>query len=169
MLNLNIGYYICDTVGFLRVMYLIKLLLNIIRFVVPILLIAMVVKDLYLNMINPDAKEGVPKITKRILAAVIVFFVPMLIDLVLFLVDYIAGNKSDSDYSASSCYTNANRSCIDNIESYLNCDGIKDTTANKNCQKKRRCNEYTLSGDCNVKIKKIDDCKSINDEVTGYE
>ena len=43
MFNLKIGFYLCDTAGFLRIMYLIKVALNIVRFIVPIILILMII------------------------------------------------------------------------------------------------------------------------------
>ena len=52
-----LDFYICDTLGFLQVMNLFKILLNILRFVVPIIVIVMLVMDLVKNVINPNEKE----------------------------------------------------------------------------------------------------------------
>ena len=164
MFNLELGFYICDTAGFLRIMYLVKVLLNLIRFAVPIILILMVLLDLFKNVINPKEKEGMKKIVNRILAAVIVFFVPTVVSLVLYLMDYVLDNSSE-DYKVSSCYTNANMNCIKNVDNYLKCNEINDTSAKKKCREYRSCNSYTLTGSCGIKTVESNTCKKINQEV----
>lgn len=176
MFNLEVGFYICNTTGFLRIMYLIKVLLNLIRFAVPIILILMVALDLFKNVINPKEKEGMKKIVNRIIAAVIVFFVPTVVSLVLYLMDYVLDNKSE-DYKVSSCYTNANTTCINKVDNYLDCGDIypknlRSSLSNeekeklKNCKEYRRCNDYTLTSSCGVvTVEKKGICKRINEKV----
>ena len=166
MFNLELGLYICDTPGFLRIMYLIKVLLNLIRFAVPIILMLMIAIDLFKNVINPKEKEGMKKIVNRLTAAVIVFFVPTMVSLVLYLMDYVLDSNSD-DYKISSCYTNASMKCVNKIDDYLNCNELGDeiTKEKKACKEYRKCNTYTLSGDCGIKTVENDICKKINQEV----
>ena len=94
----NIGFSACDSIGFLRVMYVIKVGLNIARYVIPIIVIIMIIKDLFQNVLNPEDKESVHKIVMRLVAAAVVFLIPTLISLVLSLVDYVFDNKEDTDY-----------------------------------------------------------------------
>ena len=163
MFGLNMSFYLCDTVGFLRIMYFIKLFLNIIRFVVPIIVIFMIVLDLVRNVINPNDKEGMKKIINRVVAAIVVFLVPTFINLVVYLFSYI-DSASDSliDYKASRCYMNANLACIEKVENYLNCDGY-DGEEEERCKTFRQCNSYTLSESCSIKTEFDDiNCKTIN-------
>lgn len=145
---LNISYFLCNTVGFLRVMYLIKVLLNIIRFLVPIILIIMIVLDLLKNVVDPKNKEGMKKIYNRLIAAIIVFIVPTLVSLVIKFIGKITDNGVDTNYKISSCYTNATSDCIKNIEAYLNCDGVE--TNKDKCKAFRSCNSYQLSNSCQI-------------------
>ena len=155
----NILFYICDTVGFLRLMYVVRLLLTIIRFVVPIILVDMTVKDLFQNVINPNEKDGLQKIYKRVAAGVIVFFVPTLISLTLSLIDTVFNNQDTTNYKASNCYKNANNSCIKKVSDYLDCEGYEGD-AKESCINYRRCNGYSLSDSCNINTEKDEkNCK----------
>jgi len=164
MFNLDLSFFVCDTTGFLRIMYLIKVLLNIVRFVVPLILIGMTIFDLVKNVINPKNKDGMKKITNRLIAAVVVFLVPTIVSLSVSLIDYITDNNT-TDYKLTSCYTNANMECINNIEAYLDCDDLGNNTSQdkRKCQAFRRCNSYELTNSCSIKTV-LDDknCFDIN-------
>jgi len=163
---LEATFHICDTLGFLRVMYLIKMLLNIVRYVVPIIVIAMIIFDLTKNVINPKEKEGMSKIIKRITAAVIVFLIPTIVNLLVAFINYLElTDKSDTDYRGSACYTNGNIDCINKVNDYLNCEDVVDTNSKKQCREYRRCNGYSLDNSCGIQTK-VDDskCKSINEK-----
>ncbi len=92
----------CAQEGVQNVFSLVKNLLQIIRIVVPIGLVFLTTYDVFKNVINPESKDGQSKILRRIAAAVIVFFVPLLVRFVLKLVD-IAGGSSN----LSSCWESA--------------------------------------------------------------
>lgn len=163
----NLAFNVCDTEGFLRIMYFIKLAMNILRFVIPIILIVMIIFDLFKNTISPDNKDGMKKITNRLIAAVIVFIVPTLVNLVVIFMDYIFDNADETDYKISSCYTNANMNCINNIENYLECSEFSDDEK-KYCQKFRQCNDYKLTNDCSIEtVANQQNCSSINKDKDG--
>ena len=117
-----LDFYICDTLGFLQVMNLFKILLNILRFVVLIIVIVMLVMVLVNNVINQNEKEGMKKIVTLIAAAVIVFLIPTIINLIVHLINIIFEDNMDTDYTNSTCYTNANSECIKKIDDYLQCN-----------------------------------------------
>ncbi len=94
----------CNQPGVQSVMKMIKTLVNIIRWVVPIGLVVMTTLDVAKHVINPDEKDGGKKIMTRAIAAVLVFFVPLFIRLVLRLVDIGAGKDSDTENSYSECW-----------------------------------------------------------------
>lgn len=167
MFNLEIGFYICDTSGFLRIMYLIKMAINILRFVIPIIVIVMLGMDLLKNVINPNDKEGMKKIVNRVVAAIIIFLVPTFVNLVVHLIGYLeVASDSDTDYTISRCYTNANMECIQKIDDYLNCTDASDNEK-ADCQKYRKCNTYVLSDGCNISTE-LDNynCKNLNKDTT---
>ena len=67
--------------GVQKVISMIYSILDIIRIVVPIALIVMTSLDIAKKVINPSDKEGQQKILSRVIAAVIVFFIPTLVNL----------------------------------------------------------------------------------------
>ena len=95
MYMFNLAFNICDTEGFLRIVYFIKLAMNIIRYVIPIILIIMIIMDLVKNTINPNNKDGMKKVTNRLIAAVIVFLVPTIIEVFIGLTSYFFENPDD--------------------------------------------------------------------------
>ena len=114
-----LDFFLCDTIGYLKVMSLIKTLLNIIRFVIPIILVVLIITDLFKNVLNPNNKESVNRIKSRIIAAIIIFLVPTLVSLVVYLIQVILDDNSSGEYKISSCYTNATSVCIEKVEKYL--------------------------------------------------
>ena len=108
MNNLILNYW-CRQDGVLRIFYIVKTALNVIRLVVPIGLIIMIIIDLIGNVLKPDDKDSSKKILNRLLAAVIVFFIPTVINFVMTLIDKGANNNTGSshNYNISECWTNA--------------------------------------------------------------
>lgn len=164
----NLAFNICDTEGFLRIVYFIKLAMNILRYVIPIILIVMITIDLLKNTINPKNKDGMKKITNRLIAAVIVFLVPTVIDIFMGITAYFfedsVNHTNRTNYTITSCYTNANLTCINNINDYLICKDVSDDEV-KNCQKFRQCNNYILGSGCQITTElNNQNCSSINNE-----
>ena len=112
---MNILFDWCGRCGVQKVMYLIKTLVNIIRWVVPVGLVIMTSLDIVKKVLNPDEKEGQKKIMHRVIAGLVVFFVPFFIRFVLGIVDKGAENNSGtSSYkSALSCWEEANIDCVE--------------------------------------------------------
>ena len=157
---MNFLFYICDTLGFLRVMSLIRTILTIIKFLIPIGLIVWIAIDLFKNVINPETKDGVKKIGIRFGAAIVIFLIPTIVSGILKLFDGITGNPN---YEASKCYSNATSSCLATINAYVNCE---DQVGNeqKECLKFRSCNSYTLDKSCNLTTELDDNnCKEMNE------
>lgn len=167
----NLAFHICDTEGFLRIVYFIKLAMNILRFVIPIILIIMLTIDLVKNTITPNNKDGMKKITNRLIAAVVVFLIPSLIDIFVGITSYFFENSDNfqnkTDYKLSNCYTNANLKCINNINSYLMCEDVSDDDV-KDCRKFRQCNDYSLTNSCQITVEfNNQNCSSINFDKDG--
>ena len=90
------------------VFHMLKILLDVVRIVVPIGLIVMTTLDISKKVINPDEKDGQQKILLRAIAALIVFLLPTIIDLSLKVIDWGTGrNVDDGGNGLSSCWKNA--------------------------------------------------------------
>ena len=103
--------------GVQSVIKLINNIMNIIRWVVPIGLILMTSWDIFTKVLNPDDKDAQKKIMNRVIAAVIVFFVPVLVRLVMQLVQIGKGNEKipTSNPSNESKHNNNNNNDTTNI------------------------------------------------------
>ena len=99
---------------FLRILYLSGRILNVLRFVVPILLIIKVVLDVYKQVINPKDEEGKKHIINRIVASVIVFLTPTMISLLFSFVEIVTSGNSYNDIKV--CHEFANLDYINIIE-----------------------------------------------------
>lgn len=102
----------CGPAGLLRVLYFFKLILDIVFIIVPIGLIVMLIIDFAKMTISGD--ESVQKkmfnvATKRLLTAVIVFFVPMIVSIV----NEILG---DLGVEYSVCYNDISIEAIEQLE-----------------------------------------------------
>lgn len=84
---------ICMNPLFLRIIYYCKVLLNILRFLVPIILIIKTIIAFYKGILTPDDKEIVSKLKGRIIACIIVFLVPTIINLFMNLISKAMESK----------------------------------------------------------------------------
>ena len=75
-------------------------IIDIVRIIVPIALVVMTTMDVTKKVINPEDKEGQKKILIRAIAAIVVFFVPTLINFVFKLAD-IDPNKTELERGSS--------------------------------------------------------------------
>lgn len=107
----------CDNSFIVRIFYYIKLILNLIRFLVPIGLIIKISIDLYKNMFNTyDNKDNIIKKSgDRIIAGIIVFCVPTLVNLIIALLNH-ADVGTNQDTTFLSCYTEANLDLVRTLE-----------------------------------------------------
>lgn len=97
----------CSESGVLSVFRIIKTLLNVVRLAVPIGLIIWTMIELFKNVLNPDDKDSKKKIINRAIAAVIVFLVPTIVNLVMNLVDIGLGSGKGYDYNITECWKKA--------------------------------------------------------------
>ena len=103
----------CENITILRIIYFVKLLLNIVFIAVPAVLIVMVVIDFVKAVMGTDEKDQNKNINlsvKRIINAVILFFVPTIVSIIMNLLSSVGGEE----YTA--CYTNANSTKIKELE-----------------------------------------------------
>lgn len=99
---------ICQESGFLSIILLAKDIINIISILVPVLLILMMgiqLGKMVLGNGNDDFKKGIKGIVTKMIAAVCVFFIPVLVNLLLAML-----NKQS--YDSGNCWINANTATI---------------------------------------------------------
>ena len=100
-------FELCENGGVKSVFSFIKDALNLIRLAVPIALVVWTMIELFKNVLNPDDKDSKKKILNRLIAAIIVFLIPTVVNLVMNLVDIGLGSGSGYDYNVSDCWKEA--------------------------------------------------------------
>ena len=105
---------LCFQPFFLRIIYLVKQDLNIKRLVVPIGLIITVTLNILKGVIDPKSEDGIKNIKTKIIAAIIVFLIPSVINLLMSLIENIAGAKNYN--GITECYEFADLDYIEQLE-----------------------------------------------------
>ncbi|MBR3660667.1 MAG: hypothetical protein IKN63_02055 [Bacilli bacterium] len=107
----------CDTLLSVRIVYYVKVLVNLIRFLIPLGLLFKITLDLYKGIIsaNDEKSELIKKTGTRITAAVIIFLIPTFIGLFLSLINEFTDTSSYKD-SFYSCYKSADSDLIKELE-----------------------------------------------------
>lgn len=102
---------------FLRIIYIIGRIINIIKFVVPIVLIIRVAIDMYRHVINPEDKDGLSKIKNKIIASIVIFLTPTIISLLYSFIEKTIVNYEYSDLTV--CREFANMDYIVELENKI--------------------------------------------------
>ena len=101
---------ICDNPDILKVIYLVKMLIKAIQIIVPIIMIVVISKDFANVMIKGDAPaELINKVKYRAIAAVAIFLVPLIVDVILTATGEEIGGLS-------SCWSNAELATIEDFQ-----------------------------------------------------
>ena len=95
----------CTDGGLIRVLNISKNIMDLIQLLAPIILILMASVHVAQLVINPDMKNGKKKLTNKVIAALLVFFVPTLLGAIL--------NMLPDKYELGSCWKSAR-----NIQNY---------------------------------------------------
>ena len=104
---------ICSNILFLRIIYFVKVILNILRFAIPIILIIKLAFIFYQNMLHPDDKNKILKEAfGKIVACLVIFFVPTMINLIVKLIENVMSTSIDYQ----SCYESATLENIKYLE-----------------------------------------------------
>ena len=96
---------LCETTIVLKILLILKSLINIVKIVIPLILIVIIIIDVTKNILDPDKQKKVLEISiKRFISAIIIFFVPTIVSAIF----NIFGNNS----LLFSCFNNANKEYI---------------------------------------------------------
>jgi len=100
---------LCEEAGFLSVILFLKKIIDILQLLIPIGLVIICAVDLGKMVVNPEEKSVVPKITKRMIAAVSIFFIPAILNILL-------EEAGQIKFTATTCWANANTSTISSLK-----------------------------------------------------
>ena len=101
----------CTNTSLLRGIYIAKLGIDIIKVIIPIILIITAMLDLTKAVASEELMKKIgPKLATKIIAALLVFLVPAIISSILNV------NGFNGDYQSSSCWSNANMTVIKELQ-----------------------------------------------------
>lgn len=113
-MNFLISVSSCNDAGLKSIMVFIKNALTLIQIVVPILLIVMGSINLAKVMKNPDDKKGLSRIKNSFIAAIIVFFIPVFLNALMYA---LGSNTTISDCWNGASNTSTSTGYMDPNES----------------------------------------------------
>lgn len=89
----------CNDPGLKSILLIVKRILNFIQLIGPIICIIMLIVVLIQLVNNPDDKKIISKIKNIIIALVMLFFIPTIVD--------VAMSLADDNFKVSSCWVDA--------------------------------------------------------------
>lgn len=99
----------CSDYGIALYIHIIRQVLDIVHIVVPIVLMVMVAINLIQLMMDPDDQKKIKmsRFKNKIIAAVIIFFIPYIMSLIIHLISY-SGLVPD-DFTLIDCYKDSEK------------------------------------------------------------
>lgn len=89
----------CSDYGLVMILDTLRKIMHLFQLIVPIILIVMSIIGMTQLMMNPEKKNGMKSIFNKVLAAVIIFFLPVIVDAVLLMMP--------ESFSVSACWNQA--------------------------------------------------------------
>ena len=97
----------CSSPALLPILSVVRKILSIIGIIAPILLLVMASVHLVNLVKNPDDKKAFPKLRNSFIAAVVVFFIPVIVNAVMYMLDdtfTVSDCWNKAEYSSKSTY-----------------------------------------------------------------
>ncbi len=111
----------CNDPGMLVILSVLGKIVQIIQIVVPIILLLMISISLTQMLINPDDKKKMKTIKNQFIAAVVVFFIPMLANIAIGIL------PDTGNYSVTACLKESKNVKVTNSSTYINPNKKKPT------------------------------------------
>lgn len=92
----------CNDAGLVAILDIIRRVVELFQTIIPIVLLVMLIFQLTKMVINPDDKKGFASLRNRILAAFIIFFLPVIVNVTINII-----SDSNSDFQLSACWKTA--------------------------------------------------------------
>ena len=102
----------CNDPSLMTMLDVLRKILDIIQIVVPIILIISLVLKLSQMVMNPDEKKEMKKVYNMATAAIVIFFIPMLVDMTL--------GMMPSSFKLSSCWKSSKNIISTSSSTYIN-------------------------------------------------
>ena len=108
----------CDTLLSVRLIYYLKIAMNVLRFGVPFILIIKITIDVYKGIIhtNDDRQEIYRRAAKRVIAAILIFLVPTFIGILFSFMGVFSNANENYQKNFLTCYNDADLELIDLLE-----------------------------------------------------
>jgi hypothetical protein len=100
----------CSDPGLARILLAVKNMLSLIQIIAPIVLLIMASINLFQLMMSPDDKKKVKRIINSFIAAAVLFFIPMLVNVVM---SIVGSNTTVSDCWNKASSTNTTPGYMD--------------------------------------------------------
>ena len=94
----------CGDYGLANILFVIQRVMTLFQIIVPLISNVSLITIFLTLVMNPDDSTLKARIKNWILALIIFFILPIIIDVVITNTDMVINNKSTSDYSISSCW-----------------------------------------------------------------
>ena len=112
----------CGDYGLASILHIVQKVMGIIQIVVPIIMIFGVIWVITRMMLNPDEKKYMKLLRNSIFAGVIVFFIPLIVNLTM--------SFLDDSFNATACWKLAKKT--DNLVNWNDVDSTGDQSGKKN-------------------------------------
>lgn len=91
----------CSDAGMVYIIDIVRRIMDLFQLIIPIVLLTMLTFQLIKLVMNPEEKNGIGKIKNRIMAAVIIFIVPVFINVVM------SNIPENEDFQIGACWNSA--------------------------------------------------------------
>lgn len=99
MISFLVSQSTCSDPSLASILYIVKNILNLIELIAPIALIIMLSVNFIRLAKNPDDKKGLPRIKNSVVALVVIFIIPVIVNAVMYMLD--------DSFTISDCWNNA--------------------------------------------------------------
>lgn len=89
----------CSDYGLANILNISRKIINIIQLIVPLVLICIMIFELTMLVVNPENQKSLKKIFNKLIAALVIFFIPMLFDITIGILP--------AEFSLSACWSTA--------------------------------------------------------------
>ena len=165
MINLLITTNNCSDYALANLLSTVQNIINMIAIIVPILLIISIILSLVSFLVNVDQKNKGKKIIQKVAAAIIIFFLPTIVDTTMSLLDYAGGEKYN--FQVASCWTIAAKKSTSSA-TYTSGAGTASSSNKTTWQNLSGLKKYSDSSSTSAPKGKVKDLLLAAKKVTTY-
>lgn len=169
MINLLISTNNCADYALANILNTIHKIINMVAIIVPILLIISIIFSLVGFLVNVEQKNKGKKIIQKVAAAIIIFFLPTIVDTTMSLLDYAGGNIGKNNFQVASCWNLASKTQT-SAPTYISGAGTFSKSSSKNsiAQELSGLKNYSNSNSNSIPKGNVKKLLKAAKEVTDY-